>query len=412
MTRLRREDGWTLVTALMLMAMMLGLGMSTYAYVDTQQQQSGDTRKRETAFNVSEATLNAQIFALSRDWPGAGMAPGKENNPYPVCTQTSTELRCPSVATLSGLFASPDTAAGLSWQTEVHDNNAPNPNFYSEVSTRLAPSYDANDDGKVWIRSQATARDKTRTLIALVRAQEQDEEIPHLTLLAGSLEISNNGGHNNRAIIDATGGGGRNLPQVRCTPTLLELVSCLGHPLGLLGADLSWFIKKPQIQPLPTLANTGYSLGAAMSVEARARLKARAIADGRYYTSCPSVAELAGPVVYIESGNCTYTDSTVVNSATAPGIVLMNNGTLHFGGKLIFHGVIYGINPLNINGTVVTVHANAEIHGGVMVDGDGRLVAGSNAWTNIKFVAGAFNAARSYGSAGIIQNTFREIKGA
>jgi hypothetical protein len=412
MTRIRQEDGWTLITGVMLMTVMLAMAMATFSFVDTQQQQSGDSRKRETAFNVAEATLNAQMFALSRDWPGAGMAPDKSNNPYPVCTQAGTGTRCPTAATLSELFASPDTAVGLTWQTEVHDNNAPNPYFYSEATTRTAPAYDANDDGKVWVRAQAIARGKARTMIGLVRVQTQEEEVPHITLLAGSLEISNNGGHGGRAIINATGGASQNLPQVRCTPTLLELVPCLGHPLSLLGADLSWFIKKPQIQPLPSLDNTGYSLGNAMSVEARARLKTRAIADGRYYTSCPTATQLAGPVVWIESGNCSYTGNDVVNSPAKPGIVLMNSGTLQFGGKLTFHGVIYGINPLNLGGTMVSVHANAEIHGGVLVDGNGRLVAGSNAWTNIKFVAGAFNAARSYGSAGIIQNTFREIKGA
>ncbi len=164
MTRAREEAGWTLVIAMMLMGIMASMALATFAVVDRQQEESGNTRKRETAYNIAEGILNAQIYALSTDWAGKG----KAANPYQPCTQASSGARCPTSATISGLFASPDTASGMSWRTEVHDNNDPNPSFYSEATTRAAPGYDANGDNKLWVRAQATARGKTRTLIALV----------------------------------------------------------------------------------------------------------------------------------------------------------------------------------------------------------------------------------------------------
>ena len=207
------------------------MSLATYSVVDTQQKHSADTRKRETAFNVAEAALNAQIYAMSRDWPGFGTA----GSPYVPCTQASTGTRCPSTQTLADLFnPSPDTTDSLTWRTEVHDNEDPNEHFYSESTTRLQPSYDANRDGRLWVRSQATARGKTRTMIALVRAQEQAEELPHAALITGRLDISNNG---HKTIIDASGGSSvSGLVAVRCTPQLLELKPCLGHKLvgGLL----------------------------------------------------------------------------------------------------------------------------------------------------------------------------------
>ena len=45
-----------------------------------------------------------------------------------------------------------------------------------------------------------------------------------------------------------------------------------------------------------------------------------------------------------------------------------------------------------------------------MVDGNGGVLAGSSG-TNIVFDPRAFDGARSFGTAGIVQNTWREITG-
>lgn len=413
MTRLRGEDGWALVTGLILMTIMLGTVLSTFAYVDTQQKASADGRKRETAFNLAEAVLNAQTFALTGEgWPGKSGA-----IVYPTCTSASTGNRCPNPSHLAGMFSSPDIASGMSWSTEVHDNGpSPNESFYSETTTRAKPGYDADGDGKVWIRAQATARGKTRTLIALIGRQEQVEDLPHAVLITGKLDIANNG---HKVILDAYGGTSvSGLVAVRCVPALLELEPCLGHKLGslvnVLQSTLTEALAKLDkllgFQVNPNVTQTNYQGGAAMSVEARARLEARAIADGTYHATCPTGLP-AGQVVYIESGNCSYSANAQINSPTTPGVIIMASGKLTLAGTITYYGVIYHANTANITGEAVHLGGNAIVHGGIIVDGNAITVAGSS-HVNIQIDDSAYSAVRSYGNAGLIQNTFREIKGA
>ncbi|MCW3017251.1 MAG: hypothetical protein JWO02_4343, partial [Solirubrobacterales bacterium] len=287
--------------------------------------------------------------------------------------------------------------------TVVRDNGtAGTASFYSDSLVLAQPAYDANRDGQLWVRATATAQGKTRTVVALVRAEQQEEDIPHGALISGRLEISNNG---NKIMIDGSAGGGLPTAVVRCTPALLELSPCLGH--GLVGSITS-FLSSLGRQLSPNLVTYGYPGGPAMTAEARARLKATAIANGTYYTSCP--ATLTGAMVYIEAGNCSYTSNSVFNTPAAPGMVLMATGTLYLGGTVEFNGVIYHANTTNSSADLVQTQGNAQVAGGVLVDGAGTTVVGSSK-LNIQLDLNAFRAVKSYGSAGVIQNTWREIRG-
>jgi Tfp pilus assembly protein PilX len=397
--RLQAESGWALVTALVLMTVMVGGGLATYSLVDTQTGASAEQRERESAFNLAEAALNAEVFALARDWPGKGMA----NNQYPVCTPATGGSRCPSAAQLSGALPTTD-ARGATWSVQVRDNgSAATQGFYRDDLVTAQPGYDANGDGKVWVRASATAQGKKRTIVALVRAEETPEDIPHAALVTGRLEISNMG---NKTIVDAGNGG---LVAVRCTPTAGESSVCLGHsPDNGKVATIDQLMTFLQTQIAGVTPVTGYAGAPAMTADAKARLKATAIADGTYYTSCPS--SLAGRVVYIEGGNCSYTGNSAFNSETTPGFVLQASGSLYLGGTVDFYGVIYNANAVGSTGWAIQVQGNATIHGGVLVDGPATTVAGSSK-ENIIMDDDAYDAVQSYGSAGVIQNTWREIRG-
>ncbi|UTI66055.1 hypothetical protein NBH00_07580 [Paraconexibacter antarcticus] len=397
------DGGWVLVTSIMMLAMMLVISASVLSITNVQMGQARVQRVRETAFNLAEAGLNGQIFSLARDWPGAGAAA----NPYPVCSGSVSSSRCPTTSQITSLIPSAD-ATGATWQTVVRDNGTPGTaSFYSDALVLAQPAYDANKDGQLWVRATATAQGKSRTVVALVRADQQDEDIPHAALITGRLSISNMG---NKTIIDASAGAGVATATVRCVPAPNETTACLGHPVGQppIGntvADLASYLGK---QLTPNVTTTGYAGGPAMTPEARARLKATAIADGTYFTGCPPT--LTGHVVYIEAGNCSYTGNSVFNSATDPGMVLMATGTLYLGGTTVFNGVLYHANLANDTGPVLQLQGNTNVIGGVLVDGDGQTIAGSSK-VNIQLSQSAFRAVKSYGSAGIIQNTWREIRG-
>lgn len=406
--RLLAEEGTALITAVLLLTVMGGIGLATLASVDVQGAESGKSRQRETAFNLAEAAMSAQIVQLARDWPAGGSA----TNPYPVCTRTSTAARCPDAAQLLGLFTSPDVDTTTAWSTTVRDNVAPETqSFYSDTLAQSAPQYDANGDGQLWVRAQATAKGRTRTLVALVRAQQQAEDLPRGALISGRVDISNNG---HKVLIDAQGGSTQSgLVAVRCVPALLELTPCLGHQLsgGILGTALSSLNALLNFQISPNITQTGYPNTPSMSAEARGRLKATAIANGTYYASgCPSAAGLTGAIVYIENGNCTYTSNTQFNSPAAPGMVLLARGSLYLGGTTNFYGIIYHANEAASTGAVMQTQGNAVVTGGVIVDGMATTVVGSSK-LNIRLDVGAFNRVQSYGSAGIVQNTWREIRG-
>lgn len=402
----RSEEGWALVIAITLMTIMLAVALSAFAYVDAQQTQSAVGRHRDTAFNVGEAAMNAQIFALQNDWPGVSQsAPADRFDP---CDQGSspTNAHCPNPATLAALFTSPDTTPTTVWTTSVRDNVGSAKTFYSDALTASAPGYDSNGDGKLWVRAQATAKGRTRALVALVAAQKQVEDIPRAVLISGRLTLANNG---RKVLIDAQGGSPVNgLVAVRCIPSLSDVTPCLGHNLG--GGGLTDLNRLLDAQIRPNITQTGYASGDAMDSDARARLMATAIADGTYHTSCPPFEKLTGQVVYIDTAStCSYTANGQVNADGRPGMILMARGTISFSGTADIWGLIYHSNESDSTATAVRLSGNAVVHGGVIVDGDATTVVGQSK-LNITLDTRAFNAPQSYGQAGIVQNTWREIK--
>lgn len=398
--RLRRDEGgWALITVLGMLAIGLAFATATMGTVDTQQRESGVSRTKEVAFNAAEAALSAQTFALAQDWPGSAA------KAYGTCAKGSTSPRCPSPQALMSATATPDAVRGVQWTTTVRDNLKPaNEGFYDDAATATAAAWDQNKDGKVWVRAQARVAERTRTVVALVRVEEVQEDLPRSAIIAGRLEISNNG---KKIIVDGRAGSDPTV-QVRCQVQLLDSVPCLGHTLHGATGTLAKLLGLLDSQLAPNKTVQNYAGGPAMDAEARGRLERTAVADGTWFATCPS-SPPSGAVVWIESGSCSWTGNTVVNSAAAPGLLVLDNeATLYLGGTLDFHGIVYAPNPSNRTDRRVTVQGNARVFGGVLIDGPGMLQAGSSK-LNVMLEPAAFDRVRSYASAGMIQNTWREI---
>ncbi len=412
------EHGSALVTALLLTMIMLTVGLAGLAQVDVQQEQSGAERVRETSFNLGEGVLNAQIFAVSRRWPGPGAGAGTPAAApfvYGPCTQDSISQNCPSAETIKRLFTSPDTAGPTAWRTEVRDNATTVPitcptspstasSFYSDASTQGQYPYDCNNDGRVWVRAQATVSGRTRALVALVQAERETQQLPRAALLAGRLKIGNNG---NKKLVDAQADTTLNAEiLLRCTPASGTV--CAGHDGSSL-AEL-WNSKTIHLatQLNGTPPQTGYAGDAALSPGALERLKLTAITNGTFYATCPDdVNKLAGAVVYIETCNKAYKSNTTINTAEAPGALIIENGFIDFQGNTTYHGLLYHANVSKSTGDLVKLTGNNGVTGAVFVQGQGGFEIQGSAYLTIN--GAAFDALRSYGSAGIIQNTWREI---
>jgi Tfp pilus assembly protein PilX len=408
-SRLRHDDrGIAMVTVIVLMGVILALGLATLSFLDDQQRDTGVTRQRETAFNLAEAALTAQIFALAQDWPGKAAAVDATRR-YPTCNATSVTSKCPSGTVLNGLGTSIDAGAPATWETRVRDNGGTAGTFYNDSITAAQPAYDANGDGQVWVRAQATAKGRTRVLVSLVRVDRNLEDLPRAAVLAGQIENRNSG---NKVLIEATAGAGA-IPTaaVRCKVQKGEAQACLGHPVDKgntkTEADLQRLLDK---QYAPNITQQQYSGPPAMTAEARLRLMKTAQANGTYYTTCPS-SPPQGQVVYIVSGACSWSGNDTVNSPTAPGIIILERASLVLLGRVEIYGVVYAANLNNAAGLsppLIELGGNSLIHGGVLVDGAAGLAVGESS-KNVTYDPYAFNAAQSYVSAGIVQNTWREI---
>jgi hypothetical protein len=397
--RLRAEQGWAMVVAIMVTALMVSIGLATAVVIDSQTQGSARERLDESGFNLAQGAFDSEIAILTAQWPGGS------GTAYPTqCTSASVSAQCPDPTMLGLAYNSVDYRSAPTWNVQVRDNITGD--FYSDSATSTAPRWDSNGDGKIWVRATSTVKGHVRAVVGLVQVDRQIEQLPHSTLVAGSLSIGNNG---NKALIctklpddlnanNCTSSSSQVGPvQVRCTT---YTSSCLS-------------IRPPidnSVQISPYNVQLGYSTQQSLSAAALNRLKARAQADGTYYSGvCPSSMQgpQAGMVVFVDSANCSYTSNLNSNSLTAPGVFIINNGTLSFGGNSTFYGVIYAANP-PAAGTTVYLTGNTSVVGGINVDGNGTLVAGSS-HINLIFADFAFSRVTSYGAAHLVQNKWREF---
>lgn len=401
--RLHRDDGMALVTAMLVMTLLLVFGFSLLSNVETQGNDSRRERVRESSFQLSEGALNAQIFQLSSRWPSSTTGAGGASTIYPAsCTQTSSEQDCPSTTALTASFGNVDQAGGnTAWTTKVRDNGGSSPDFYSDALL-TQPTYDANTDGFLWVRSSAVVRGHRRTLIALVKAEQTTLNFPKHTLVAGYFVTTNNG---NKVIVDNDGDSNEFTPSeiyVRCSfPS--------GSPPAVGCADY----KSSNGQVSPERVFSDPNLPAAVPPEALDTLRAVAKSDGNYYpTGCPPnlQGDVPGEMVFIEdaSSTCTYSSTSNYNTLAKPGFVVIAKGKLLINGGATFFGVIYHANVNDSNAALVELGGDSKINGAVIIDGRGGMLAGSSK-ENIVWNPNVFNSLKAFGTAAIVQNTFREI---
>ena len=390
--RLADERGSALVTAMLVMFALVAFSMSIAAFIDTDQADSRRERERESSFHVTEGVLNAQIYQLSTRWPSA-----TTSTAYPSsCTASSTATDCPNGAAVQGNFTTVDHASGTQWETQVRDNGGATPNYWSDDLLTTQPSYDRNDDNFLWVRASGVVRGRPRTLVALVEAENVALNFPRAALVSGHFETSNTG---NKVIIDTNGTANQFSPGdiiVRCA---LTVPTCANYDQA-----------KGQIQPNTVQSNVEQPR--AVSVEALDQLRERARSEGNYYTGCaPSLAgDQPGEMVFMEyADSCEYNASAVYNTAAKPGYVVIARGNIaKTNGTADFYGIIYHANLDNETANVITLTGNISVYGSIVIDGPGGLSAGSSK-VNLVYDPNVFNGFKAFGTAGIVQNTFREI---
>jgi hypothetical protein len=406
---LQSERGSAIVMAIVLMTMMVAVGLAAYSFVDTQQVESMRERQRESSFNLAEAALNSQSFVLSRRWAGAASSYAATT---PTCSNAAgVAVQCPDPAQLVAAYNSPDYATGSTWKTTVYDDRDLAPNsespFYDAAiieakdagGADLTPHWDANRNERVWVKAETTVRGRNRTLVALVQVQENIEFLPKRVILAGQFELTPNG--NGVYIQTNPNETGEHPVTLRCN---LNSPDC---------AEFTPDKKNPQLDPPGAITGQEFVGKDAVEDDVKDRLKERAIADGTFYDGvCPTDDQLTGKVVWVQGcADGSYTKNNIWNAEGNSGILIWADGTLEVGGKSTFWGIIYHLNNQNSSDDeLLRLRGGLTIHGGAFVDGPGGIDVGSNQ-INITYDENAFVGVSSYGSASIVQNSWRDITG-
>jgi Tfp pilus assembly protein PilX len=411
------ESGSALVAAIIIMFVILGLGMAVLSQADVQSHQTGVEAWGEATYNNAESALDSEANLLQQSWPTAATS---------ACNQSSTPSTfCPGSA-LANSFSTTYTGhlfTNPQWTIQIVDDSAgESASYYSDAAASTAPSYDADKDGKVWIRAQTIIQGQKRIVVAEMVRQTTVVPLPHNTITSGGTFTSNRG---NKVIIETTDAAGSSVTgpvTVRCgsstsTPSYGD--ACEG-----------WDPDQGQLDPASNYQggyvdpSGGYS---SVSQAALASLKQTAQANGTYYNgTCPT--DLTG-LVYVDNppgGNCTYLGgnwnlSSIPPATTdVPGMLIMGDGTLTFDGNINYFGIVYMVNASGTapasgactseqqNGPVFMVHGTGSIYGSIFIDKCGIMDAGSSAY-NIIFDSASFNAAAAYSQPSLAKNTFRII---
>jgi Tfp pilus assembly protein PilX len=381
------EKGSAVIIAMVLMTVMLAMGLATISFGSGQRQLAVGERVRESAFNLAEAALHSQVFILARTWPGS------QATAFPAsCSSAAVTTNCPNPTTLSAQFTDAEYTSS-SWSTSVQDNGGSVESFYSTAGAASQPSYDANGDGKLWVRSQGTVKGVGRTVITQVKAQAQQIPFPRNTLTAGYFATTNNG---RKVMVDTSGGSYSSTPSqpgglaVRCSTGPRS--SCLDYDAG-----------KGQVSP-PSY-QTNYPPALHVSADQLNTMRGIARSNNTYYSSgCPS--SIAGAMVFIENGNCSY--SGTYNSLNTSGTVVVATGTLSFGGNGTYYGLVYLGNRQSSAGFLLTMGGCSKIIGSVMVEGQGGVQVGS-CGNQIAFNPGVLGLAKGHGWAAPVKSTWREV---
>jgi Tfp pilus assembly protein PilX len=418
MNKVRDDQGFILVSAMALLAVIMGLGLGLLLFTDNQQKASAREVAKESAFNVAEAALNAQIGQISRSWPGnvalayPERCSSTENTAANGCPTTETmNIGYPNISpvpcaagALKDAWGSPITNQ---WATYVRDDAAETTSYFTSSVVQKQLTYDANGDGKLWVRAVGVVQCQVVSLVTLVTQQFVTANFPRDALSANWFTTGNEG-KGSGPIIDTKGKSSQpGDVAVRCkgyTGTEAEILAACakyrkgeGSEPGQLSPET---IKGPPGTPSPTLS--------ASQLEA---LKRQAEWAGTYYAAgkCPEgIPE--GTVVYVE-GPCTLsaTGNATVNSEAKPGFLVLANGTFEIGGNFSFWGTVYALNKQESSGVVITLTGNAHLHGAVFVDGNGGIEVGQSHKQNLEFDPKSLSELKTYAGTTPTRNTFRVL---
>jgi type II secretory pathway pseudopilin PulG len=413
MRALGSERGNALITAVLVVAMMAGLGLAMVSVIEAQTQQMGVQQASESASSLAEAALNAEVAILGRKWPKV-----------PADTPTGGSASCRG-QTMTGTLGPPGgstlpdqvqsiltqtydgstTTSGAKWWLNVCDDdnigNAWAGTLLDRPAYDATPPSDPTQPRKLWVRAEANVGGRRRAVVGLVQAGGQRSVFPELGLVTGALgdnlgpefrDISN------KTLLSSLTGllinkqppmidgnvGLMTRPNVPgCDPMKDSEVSACLLP-GILkntSAKVGAIGTRPQIRTL-----VDFRQDSTISADQLSLLRWQAQQTGVYAATvsdgalCPSGDE--NKIVFIEQVGSNGTGSCIVNSSGNPkakALIVGAGGVrvcanVFFGscvaglGRGTFTGIIYALHRKDPALADVRIQDGAKVVGGVFVD--------------------------------------------
>jgi hypothetical protein len=419
MRALRSERGNALITAVLVVAMMAGLGTAMISVVDSQTTQTRVQRSSDATFNLAEAALNAQAFLLGRNWPQstANMpAPAGAASPCSGQTMTGTVADPPSSASpslrdqvqslLAQTYTDATDMSGAKWWLTACQEGGRNA---WDASLLNGLAYDptvASDPTpkprRMWVRAEAQIDGRKRAVAALVQAGQQSV-FPNLAIVTGKM-----GNDLGNVVSTVTSGG---LPGA-LTNALLGtdpmIVGNVGLRCALLDSTellgcLSGLLKTTTLLgPIGALLQSNnyvdYQSDSTISAEQLVQLRQQAQATGTYYPVASNgtgtgpagnaclPAGSAGKIVFIEKVG-DGDDSCILNASSNPsakalivgsgGVRVCTNSACSTSNATTgaFTGVIYALHRQATTLSDIRIENGAKVVGGVYVDDNASLAA-------------------------------------
>jgi Tfp pilus assembly protein PilX len=408
MSRLRNDQGIALVTTIILVAVMLVMGAAILTVVNTQADQTTKDRAGESAFNLAEATLNAEAFLLGRNWPQASVAGTCKANTLSGDLTTPPTIASPSLTQqVQSILAQTYNGSGNPTASTWHVTACADPGVSAWNSTLLnGAAYDTAfttpGPRRMWVRAEAVVNGRKAAVSGLVQAGKSPVLPANLAVVTGKLGA------------DLTTTSGQLLTGNVVGPLLTSLVGGSGKlydgNIGLrcslldtttLGGCLNGLYKATSITTVAPLleGNNYYDFQGSQTIsnDLIAQLRQQAKTSGTYYANSGGTggvangasclpAGSAGKVVFIEqvgdgTGSCIL-NTTGNPSATAlvvgaGGVRVCSNATCataSSGGT--FTGVVYALHrkaPLASGRADVQIEGGSKVVGGVFVDDNASL---------------------------------------
>jgi Tfp pilus assembly protein PilX len=429
MRRASQEQGFVLITAIILLAAMLGLGIALVAYTNSQQAASSREQAGEAAFNVAEAALNAQIAQISREWPGVGTEVTTLQEACTPSTYTASNY-CPEPGLIEEAYPNTGSASCTGteawgspltnqWTTYVRED-LNGSTYFNSADELTANNFDYGHEvdgsltpwNKLWVRAVGVVDCHAVAVVSLVSLQLLHASFPESAFSANWFKTGNNG---NKIIIEHGGEAQNGKFTIRCngfTEKEVEEEKCEKYRRQ---EENGGHVKEGQIRPELTEEEQEPSSisSTTLSSEQLESLKLQAKSEGHFFAPpyCPTskyVEAIAGRPVYVEGCELDFTGGTA-NSADEPGFLTIANGTLTLAGSAVYYGIVYDANLQESSEIVVRIGGRAKIVGEIIVDGDGGIEVGEKGNEVVAFEydpGAAENFQTVVGAAGT-RNSFR-----